>query len=545
MDRKAAGIITPAWLAWTATGADDPGFQRQLFLRLFQIRVGALALYLIGLLTAPMTTVPAWSVLLVVVSLAWQAGVYVVMRHRSPALGGVLWLGGDGVVMLGGALIGQNPVPLTLLLATAVAGGGAVQFKLAGGLAGWAIVTVPYLLVVAPVVRPDPAQAVTYSLFALLVGVGLAVATSLVDSERRAAVALRRQADGVQRDLQAVLDASRDPMLAVGPGGTIVFASRAAVEAFGEAATARGRSVTGLPGVTLGPTGEDERRAASHAIPGGERREYLVVASPMDGGEVPDGATTLWTFRDVTNERQQARERMEFVSLVTHELRAPLTTVRTVVDLMLDPDAQGLTPERREQMLRTLQANAVRWEALVTNLLTVSRIESETFRIQPRVLDLVDAARAAEERFRLDADVRDHALVLDVPPDPVLVSADPQWLDVIVNNLVSNALKYSPAGTRVTIGVVDGPVPFLAVRDEGLGISPEDQQHLFTRFFRVNSEATRDVPGTGLGLAICQQLARLHGGRISVDSAPGRGSTFRLELPAAHEDDGEAGQGVS
>ncbi len=548
---SATGVRTPAWLGWTVTGADDSGFQQHLFLRLFQVRLLASALYLATLLTTPLAVLPTWAAaLFVAITVAWQTGVYLAFRNRSPAVGGLFWLGFEAGMLTVSGVIGQNPLPLTLLLIFAPAGVAAVQYKMAGALVTWATGSVLYLVLVAPSVQPQPGLVVAFMLFSFLVGIGLGAATSIVDSERRAAVLARRDADRVQSELRAVLDASRDPMLVVEAGGAIRFASRAAREVFGEAATRPGRSVMDLPGLTLGPRQAGDVREARLVRDGGQQ-DFLVRVAPMEPSEAGGAPASLWMFRDVTAEREQARERVEFVSLVTHELRAPLTTVRAVVDLMLDPDVSGLSEERRDQMLRTLQVNAARWETLVSNLLTVSRIESETFRLHPTTVDLAEAARAGVERFGLDADVRGHHLEADLPAEPVLVRADPQWLAVIINNLISNALKYSPEGTTVTISVVDGPIPFLAVRDQGIGIAPEDQARLFMRFFRVNSEATREIQGTGLGLAICQRLAQLHGGRITVESTLGRGSTFRLELPAAADagggpDDGaEPGQQVS
>jgi signal transduction histidine kinase len=125
-----------------------------------------------------------------------------------------------------------------------------------------------------------------------------------------------------------------------------------------------------------------------------------------------------------------------------------------------------------------------------------------------------------------------HRLELELPREPVEVEADPERLATIVTNLVDNAVKYSPAGgeVRIKLGCADGTA-LVQVRDEGIGIGADDQAKLFTRFGRVVTPDSQDIAGTGLGLYLSRELARLHGGDITVDSAPGRGSTFTLSLP--------------
>jgi signal transduction histidine kinase len=149
-----------------------------------------------------------------------------------------------------------------------------------------------------------------------------------------------------------------------------------------------------------------------------------------------------------------------------------------------------------------------------------------------RPVDLGDLVEEAVRSAGTAATDR-HGLRTELPGQPVVVRADRGRILMVINNLVDNAIKYSPGGGEVCCRVASsGQSALVAVSDEGMGIAVEDQPALFSRFSRIDSESTRLIPGTGLGLYLCRQIARLHGGDIDVRSEPGRGSTFTLRLPA-------------
>jgi PAS domain S-box-containing protein len=232
------------------------------------------------------------------------------------------------------------------------------------------------------------------------------------------------------------------------------------------------------------------------------------------------------------NERLRSLDRMkdEFVALVSHELRTPLTSIRGYLELVLD-DAEDMPSEQRG-FLQIVDRNADRLLHLVSDLLLVAQAEAGklTFdwvdvELGPLVTQCVLAAQPAAEQGGIE-------LVLESEPGGPIVG-DPARIAQLLDNLVSNAIKFSPSGGRVAVRVerVAGSV-VIEVEDSGIGISPEDQEQLFDRFFRTRQASDLAIPGTGLGLSIAKAIVVAHGGSIGVESAEGRGTTFRVELPA-------------
>jgi signal transduction histidine kinase len=222
----------------------------------------------------------------------------------------------------------------------------------------------------------------------------------------------------------------------------------------------------------------------------------------------------------------------EFISLISHELRTPLTSINGYVALLLEGEAGPLAEEQRE-FLTIVRKNADRLMGLVNELLDLSRIEAGKVELNRARLDLGPLIRDVASSLRLQIEAKGQQLELDLADDLPSVWADPDRVTQILTNLVSNAHKYTPAGGSIFVRArgQDGRVR-VEVRDTGIGLAPDEQAQLFTRFFRARNKATREVGGTGLGLAITRSLIELHGGEISVTSAPGQGSTFCCTLPA-------------
>jgi len=213
---------------------------------------------------------------------------------------------------------------------------------------------------------------------------------------------------------------------------------------------------------------------------------------------------------------------------VSHELRTPLTSLRGYAETLL---AGGLEdPEHREGFVRVIRDQAMRLQAMTEDLLSLAELERPGAAIEARPFDLRVALLAVLGTFRDEAARRHLTLELE-PGEPVVVVADRLRIEQAVANLVDNALKYTESGGVTLRAGRDGAVAFAEVTDTGPGIPEDDQGRVFERFFRVDRARSRERGGTGLGLSIVKHIAELHGGSVRLVSAPGRGSTFRLELP--------------
>lgn len=239
------------------------------------------------------------------------------------------------------------------------------------------------------------------------------------------------------------------------------------------------------------------------------------------------------SLHDVTAEREVNQMKNEFVSTVSHELRTPLTSIKGYVDLILDGEAGDINEIQREFLLIVKQ-NSDRLVDLINDLLDISRIESGRIHLKIQPIEVNDAIAGALETFKAVLEQQQMAVDVKIPKDLPHAAGDRDRVGQVLINLISNAIKYSPGGGKITVSSRkrDGQV-VVSVTDTGIGISKEDQQHLFSKFYRVDSSLTRDIGGTGLGLSICKTIIELLGGQIWIKSAPGKGSTFSFTLPIA------------
>lgn len=266
-----------------------------------------------------------------------------------------------------------------------------------------------------------------------------------------------------------------------------------------------------------------------HADPGifTERDERLVV------GIAGQAAIAIDNARLYDQAQQAIRVREDFLSMASHELKTPLTTLKGFAQLLARHINQPeLDRERLWSYANRLQGQMSRMEQLVADLLDVSRIQRGRLDLRPRACDLREIAGEVLARYEEASSERKqrHRLVL-AAPEPVGAVVDPSRIDQALTNLITNALKYSPEGgtIQLTVAKQNGHV-VLAVSDQGIGIGPEDQMRLFQPFCR-SDEVRGTVNGSGLGLHITRQITEQHGGEVTVESEIGVGSTFTIRLP--------------
>jgi signal transduction histidine kinase len=230
--------------------------------------------------------------------------------------------------------------------------------------------------------------------------------------------------------------------------------------------------------------------------------------------------------------RELDRLKDEFLSLVSHELRTPLTSIRGYLELALEEDSGELSPDQR-RFLQAVQRNSSRLLRLVGDLLFVAQADAGRLSLEQGKVDIAGLVAECVEAAQPAA--REKAIVLSLSASPVpAFVGDRGRLAQVLDNLVSNALKFTPEGGSVSVQTSsEGDHIAVEVTDTGIGIALEDQPRLFERFYRTTAAAQQAIPGTGLGLAIVKAIVEAHGGRITVSSTEGYGTTFRVELPLA------------
>ena len=257
----------------------------------------------------------------------------------------------------------------------------------------------------------------------------------------------------------------------------------------------------------------------------------------------------LLVFRDITRERAVERMKNDFVSIVSHELRTPLTSIQGALQLVLGKPGSGEgglgagMQQRSRDLLSISLANAERLIRLINDILDIAKIEQGRIQLRREALAPDELCRAAAAAMGAFASDRGVALEVRLPAGLPAVLADRDRSLQVLINLISNGIKFSPAGQRVVVGAHrEGPLLCFTVQDWGRGIAAEHHERIFEKFQQIDSSTTREVGGTGLGLAISKALVEEQGGRMWLTSEPAGGSTFSFTLPIAPgADRGEAG----
>ncbi|MEE8391828.1 MAG: ATP-binding protein [Anaerolineae bacterium] len=222
------------------------------------------------------------------------------------------------------------------------------------------------------------------------------------------------------------------------------------------------------------------------------------------------------------------RLRSELVANVSHELRTPLGLIKLCSSALLEKDVD-FDPETQQQFLQSIDVEADRLEVIVNNLLNLSRLEGGQLRLVRRLTEIGQLVNGVIESMEIQ--FPQHHLVCDFPSESLIANVDSGYIEQVLRNLLTNAVKYSPDGGTITVqGQGDQWRVLISVSDQGIGIPPEDLERVFERFYRVENKATQDVSGAGLGLTVCQGIVEAHGGRIWVESTLGEGSTFYIIL---------------
>lgn len=327
--------------------------------------------------------------------------------------------------------------------------------------------------------------------------------------------------------LETVLRETTEAVLVVDDQEKVLLCNRAARSAFG----LDDGTVTGNPLNEVLPNQELWSLLARHRKTGIPVQAGLALE---DGRTLHASVSTIngvglaIVMHDITHLKEVDRIKSEFVSAISHDLRTPLTTIQGYVDLL--PRAGPLN-QRQEEFLARVQRSLSAVSDLVSDLLDISRIETGAdIEMVPTDLKVIIEEVIWELASEIEA--KQHDLQAHLPESISPIVGNPRRLRQVISNLVGNAIKYTPPNGVIELDASEGDNHVLiAVRDNGLGIPVADQPYVFDKFFRVDLPETREIPGTGLGLAIVKSVVERHGGRVWVESDPGKGSAFTLLLP--------------
>ena len=260
---------------------------------------------------------------------------------------------------------------------------------------------------------------------------------------------------------------------------------------------------------------------------GGSRRHWLIRSARLANG------TKLVRFVDRSEARAAEQMRVDFVANASHELRTPLATLIGYTETLRE-QADEIDPATRERFLAVVHDEALRMQHVVEDLISLSRIEAEKFTAPTEPVELQPLIDHALESARRMAAGRGSELIREVGPALPRIAADPSQILQLLDNLITNALRYGEPSTPVAVSAhAEGAMVHLSVADQGEGIAPEHVARVTERFYRVDTSRSRSLGGTGLGLSIVKHIVERHRGRLSIESDLGRGTTVHVLLPVA------------
>jgi two-component system phosphate regulon sensor histidine kinase PhoR len=338
-----------------------------------------------------------------------------------------------------------------------------------------------------------------------------------------------------ERDLQGrILDAMQEGVAVIDRDGRIVLVNPALRSMLLLGADAVGKLLietvrhAQLDGLLASARDASDDGPLEIDLPGLKPRRVLAHAAPLSGDE--EGL--LIVFVDVTELRRLESLRRDFVANASHELRTPIAAVRSATETLRDGALDE--PDAAIRFVDIIDRNAQRLQSLVEDMLELSKLESNEFKLKRERVELGSVVPIVLALFRERAEKKGVRLAAELPREATAVLGDARALEHVLLNLVDNAVKYCPHGTRVIVKASrQGDRVKLVVADDGPGIPAEHLPRVFERFYRVDAGRSRELGGTGLGLSIVKHMVEAMRGRVSVEAEVGRGSTFTVSLPGA------------
>lgn len=284
-----------------------------------------------------------------------------------------------------------------------------------------------------------------------------------------------------------------------------------------------------LPELVLEVIESKEALIASKEIQIGDCT-YMVNAAPVrESGSEALGAVAV--LRDITALKKLEVAKSMFISMVAHELKSPLATIESSLNLILS-GAAGDDPARNQHLIQRSLTRAAALRTLIGDLLNLTAIETGNFVLKRTKVDVSQITRSLVDSLTEKATEKGITLSLDCQAESCEILADTNAITSVISNLIDNAIKYTPTGGQVTVTLqCNGTYAKVSVKDTGIGMAPEELARVFDEFYRVKNQQTATIAGTGLGLTLVRRLVEMHQGRIDAESTPGVGSTFKVKLP--------------
>jgi len=349
---------------------------------------------------------------------------------------------------------------------------------------------------------------------------------------------LKQQRTSQLTQLEATLGSLQEAVLIVDENNTIILANKALQGIFPDTKEIVGRRLERilqhedfLGYVEEVRAGKAEPRHELGFGTGAALRWVEVTGTTIPPLNAQNGRSAIFVLHDVTRQKQLERVRKDFVANVSHELRTPLSVIKGYIETLVEGH-ESMPLADRTRFLGIVERHTERLNSLLEDLLTLSRLESVNPGLRREPVNLNTLLGNLLEDYRGRHAARAHQFRCEFEAAVPVLPLDPFRMTQVFENLLDNAIKYTPAGTRLTVCSRrrDGEVE-IVVADNGPGIPAEDLPHLFERFYRVDKGRSRETGGTGLGLSIVKHIVQLHGGRIGVESSLGGGTTFTIRLP--------------
>lgn len=373
------------------------------------------------------------------------------------------------------------------------------------------------------------------------------VPTPTIRETRQLSEALAAMAHAVRKHIDeltternqatAILESMAEGVIAVDPQGRILLMNPAANVLLGlTGQPVRDKSLFEairyheLQEVVRTVLREHQRATQDIAVFQPQERRLRLHAIPCRGGGLT-GPCAVLVIQDVTESHRYEQLRREFVANVSHELKSPLTSIRSLTETLLEGALND--PAHNTRFVRLIDEDAARLTRLIDDLLALSQIESQAVPLKLSVVELKPLVESVAASLQPGIGQRRLSVTVDMPHG-LLARADPDRLRQVLANLLDNAVKYNKDGGTVRIVAArhDGWIK-VTVADSGVGIPEQDLPRIFERFYRVDKARSRELGGTGLGLSIVKHIVEAHGGSVSVESEPDRGSRFFFTVPHA------------